>query len=340
MNISDPLVSVIIPTHNRKTLLKAAVQSVLDQTYKNFEIIIFDNGSTDGTDHLIKNWNHPQMIYHWQEDTGGPSSPRNKGIKLAKGKYVAFLDSDDLWLAKKLEKQLTLHETDDEVKLTFTNSGYIGAQSNTLKGNFFSTYKPHRGFVFKEYLNSTFIPLSTAMVEKNILNDVGLFSLKYIVAQDYDFFLRIVKKFKVDFCNEELCLFRSHSLSLGQAGVTLYKDIFDIYSIWKHSGDLNPEELQIVKKRRKKFDFQTAVQLLKSEKDIEAMILLSELKKENQLAGKLFLLYSYLNLEKKIKIKRLFDVYILLVKIFEFLKYRGVRGVVKKVLCLKNKTVL
>ncbi len=96
----NPLISVIIPTYNRANFLGEAIESVLSQTYKNLEVIIIDDGSTDDTRQLIEKYTDKRIIYLYQEH-GGTSAARNKGIQEAKGEYIAFLDSDDIWLSPK-----------------------------------------------------------------------------------------------------------------------------------------------------------------------------------------------------------------------------------------------
>ena len=104
------LVSVIIPTYNRAKLLKRAIESVLNQTFQDFELIVVDDGSTDDTKEIVKSFNNQKIIYIYQENFGGAALPKNVGIKMAQGKYIAILDSDDEWLPEKLQKQVTLFE--------------------------------------------------------------------------------------------------------------------------------------------------------------------------------------------------------------------------------------
>ena len=98
-----PFFTIIIPTFNRSKKLKKAIQSVLNQTYKDFELLIVDDGSTDNTKNIIKGLSDSRITYYWQKNSGGPASPRNLGINKAKGDWVCLLDSDDLWYPTKLE---------------------------------------------------------------------------------------------------------------------------------------------------------------------------------------------------------------------------------------------
>ncbi|HKK53946.1 MAG TPA: glycosyltransferase family A protein [Patescibacteria group bacterium] len=106
MKINNPKISVIIPTYNRANFLPRAIKSVLNQTFKDFELIIVDDGSTDNTKEVINNYlkNDDRIKYIYQQNSGGPPKPKNTGIKIAKGEYIAFLDSDDEWFKDKLKK--------------------------------------------------------------------------------------------------------------------------------------------------------------------------------------------------------------------------------------------
>jgi len=106
----NPTVSVIISTYNRAHLIGRAIQSVLNQTYQDFEVIVVDDGSTDNTEEIVKSFNDPRIRYIRHEKNKGAAAARNTGIKAARGKYIAFQDSDDEWLPEKLEKQMKVFE--------------------------------------------------------------------------------------------------------------------------------------------------------------------------------------------------------------------------------------
>jgi len=103
--IKNPTISVIIPTYNRANFIDVAIKSVLNQSYQDFEIIIVDDGSTDNTEEIVKNFNDFRINYFFHKFNQGISAARNTGIKACQGKYIAFLDSDDEWLPEKLDKK-------------------------------------------------------------------------------------------------------------------------------------------------------------------------------------------------------------------------------------------
>ena len=121
---NQPVFSVIIPTYNREKLLKRAIDSIISQTYKNFELIIVDDGSIDHTEELVENYKDDRIIYIYKEN-GGQNSALNKGIESAKGEYIGFCDSDDSWLSNKLEKHIAKYNSDEDIKVVYDLTGII-----------------------------------------------------------------------------------------------------------------------------------------------------------------------------------------------------------------------
>ena len=130
----NSLVSAIIPTYNSVNYISEAINSVLNQTYKNCEIIVVDDGSTDNTRKTVENYirKYPHKIKYFYQENKGPSAARNKGIKEARGNYIAFLDSDDLWLPDKLEKQISLFMKDVSLKLTYCGGYYEDEEGSVI----------------------------------------------------------------------------------------------------------------------------------------------------------------------------------------------------------------
>ncbi len=187
------LISVIIPTYNRKNFLKIAVESVLNQTYKNFELIIVDDGSTDDTENLIKSYNDERIIY-WYQKNRGASAARNTGISIANGYYIAFLDSDDRWKPEKLEIQYQAMEEHPEFMLSHTEEIWYrnGKILNPKK-----KHKKQHGDIFKQSLQLCAISMSTVMVKKELFNLIGLYDEKLEVCEDYDMWLRVTSQYPV-----------------------------------------------------------------------------------------------------------------------------------------------
>lgn len=185
--MSDSLnISVIIPTFNRKGLVKRAIQSVLYQSLPLHEIIVIDDGSVDGTDQLIKN-EFPQVKYSWQENSG-ISSARNLGIRKSKGNWIAFLDSDDEWLPKKLEIQTCALEENPQYQICHTNEIWI------RKGKRVNPKEKHQkfgGYIFEKCLPLCVISPSSVLIKKQVFEEYGLFDTALPTCEDYDMWLRL-----------------------------------------------------------------------------------------------------------------------------------------------------
>lgn len=192
----QPLVSVIMPTHNRSEMLKRAIKSVLSQTYKNFELIVINDGSEDNTDHVVKSQNDGRIIYIEHNKPMGSANARNTGIKRAQGEYIAFLDDDDEWRKDNLEIQIpVIANSSPKVGLVYGWMEYFqNGKSIKLK-------KPRlRGYIFKEMLSELAISLTSAIIiKKNVINEIGLFNPGFSWGDDGDFLRRLCKKYQVEY---------------------------------------------------------------------------------------------------------------------------------------------
>ena len=192
-------IACIIPTYNRKHLLQRTIESVYNQTYPCNEIILVDDGSTDGTSEWIKE-KYPQIVFLFQKNQG-VSSARNKGIKAASSKWIALLDSDDEWLPNKLEKQVKLLKSNPEYFFCHTNEFWIrnGSQLNQMK-----KHQKYGGDIFFQILDMCRISPSSSLFHRSILDKVGYFDEDFIVCEDYDLWIRIASEFHVLFLDEFL----------------------------------------------------------------------------------------------------------------------------------------
>jgi len=197
---NDYKVSVIIPTLNRINTLQRAIDSVIAQSFKSIEIIVVDNGSSDGSVNMLKKYYPTVKLIH--EHKSGVSASRNKGIKYAKSPWIAFLDSDDAWDQKKLEKQINLlHNSHDKYRLIHTNEIWIrnGKRINQMK-----KHQKFGGYIFDECLSLCCISPSSVLIDRSIFDDMGLFNENLPVCEDYDMWLRICSKEEVLFIDEKL----------------------------------------------------------------------------------------------------------------------------------------
>ena len=209
--MEEPLVSVIIPTYNRALILKETIQSVLEQTYERLELIVIDDGSTDDTQAVVDGFKDERIIYIKQEHKGLPSA-RNKGIENAKGEYIAFLDSDDMWLPEKIDKQLKIFNK-NKLKLGVVYCGveYIDEKSRKAKEKKLPAYK---GNIFLELLgarrNVVLGAGSTVLVKKECFQRCGLLDENLPYRVDLELLIRISKKFHFDYVPETLVKIRIH----------------------------------------------------------------------------------------------------------------------------------
>ncbi len=205
------LITVVIPTYNRANLIKDAIKTVFSQTYQKFEIIIVDDGSEDNTSEVIKNLTDERIKYIYQKNSG-VSSARNNGIKNAKGEYIAFLDSDDLWHPQKLEKQLSVLENNPNIGLVTSSSKYITFEKKFIK------IKKHcaEGNILLNP-DRVFCGTPTLLIRKNIFEKSGLFDETMNFCEDWDLFFRISLICGVYSIPEVLTYVRSHKESLSKS---------------------------------------------------------------------------------------------------------------------------
>ena len=158
---------------------------------------------------------------------------RNYGIKKSYGEYIAFLDDDDLWLPEKLEKQVELLDSNNELGLVYSDSYVIDRHGNLGEHTYFYGRKPVAGNVLNELLQNNPIPLLTSMVKKEVLNKVGEFNPRYKIVQDYDLWLRIAEYYPIDFMEQPLTKFRVHSGSNYRRNVVIaYQEELQIMDYW------------------------------------------------------------------------------------------------------------
>ena len=194
-------ISIIIPTYNRKSFLIHAINSVLNQTYQNLELIIIDDGSSDKTENIVKK-KYPKIKFYKQKNKG-VSAARNKGIKMASCKWIAFLDSDDRWHPRKLENQINYLLAHPRYKICHTDEIWI---RKGIRINQHKKHKKYGGHIFNKCLDLCRISPSSVIIHKDIFNKVGLFNEKLPVCEDYDLWLRIAEKFPVLYLDEKLTI--------------------------------------------------------------------------------------------------------------------------------------
>ncbi|MDD5638815.1 MAG: glycosyltransferase [Candidatus Pacebacteria bacterium] len=228
------LISVIIPTYNRAHLLSRAIDSVLSQTFQDFELIIVDDGSTDNTKEIVEEYQKKdeRIKYLWEENSGGPAKPKNTGIKNSQGEFIAFLDSDDEWLPEKLEKQLKLFENSNNLGFVSCNALIID-ENNNIKGE----YQSPRNKSFINLLDGNKISNCGVIVKKNIFEELGIFDENLKFGEDWEMWLRIAKKYNFDSVYESLIKCYLHQNNITKT-IENFKQIEDFkYILEKYKDD-------------------------------------------------------------------------------------------------------
>lgn len=227
MNREDPQISVIVPTFNRAWCLEETLRSVLRQSFGNYELIVVDDGSTDGTAALVEAL--PGVRYLRLPANGGVSRARNRGLELARGRYICFLDSDDRWEETKLERQWMWMQTHPGCPACYTDETWI---RNGVRVNPAKKHRKHSGFIFQHCLPLCIISPSSIMLRREVLDRIGGFDEAMPACEDYDLWLRLASVYPVHFLEEALIV------KVGGHGDQLSKkywgmDRFRVYALQK-----------------------------------------------------------------------------------------------------------
>jgi GT2 family glycosyltransferase len=198
-----PLVSVIIPTYNRWPIVCDAIESVLDQSYKGFELIVVDDGSEDATSRNLQRYGSSLRVIC--RPRGGVAAARNLGVRCCRGRYVAFLDSDDLWDPRKLETQVAFMQADPEIRICQTEEIWI---RNGIRVNPKQKHRKPSGDIFRASLHLCLVSPSAVMMTRELFDGVGGFDEAFTACEDYDLWLRVAVDAAVPLIPEPLVVKR------------------------------------------------------------------------------------------------------------------------------------
>ncbi|MBY6032511.1 glycosyltransferase family 2 protein [Marinobacter daepoensis] len=202
---SNPLVSVVTPTFNRADYLPVAVESVLAQSMADFELIVVDDGSTDGTEELMQRYlSDPRVKYFYQENQG-QSVARNRGIDEARGQYICFLDSDNAWVETKLEVSLRAFNENHHADIVYGDYIAIDAAGKELGVNRMKRYSGH---ITPQLLRDNFVSMNTTMTRKRCFAEMGGFDKADRLAEDYGLWLRFSTRYQFLYVPEVLGYYR------------------------------------------------------------------------------------------------------------------------------------
>uniref|UniRef100_UPI00404789E5 glycosyltransferase family 2 protein n=1 Tax=Shewanella baltica TaxID=62322 RepID=UPI00404789E5 len=201
------LISVIIPTHNRSVMLDRAINSVLKQTYSNFEIIVVDDASTDNTESLVLQYEDPRVSYIKIKESKGANFARNTGVRSSNGEYVAFLDDDDIWFPNKLLSQVEMLKNNSNLGLVYTGIEVV-TEGEDIR---YSIKPKFNGDISKTILTDNCIgTTSTVVLSRKVFEKAGGFDENLPQLQDYDLWIRIAQICEVGFISDDLIYYYVH----------------------------------------------------------------------------------------------------------------------------------
>lgn len=203
-----PLVSVIVTTFNRASLLSQTLASILAQTFGDFELIVVDNMSTDETSNYVNGLDDERVRYFKNPNYGVIAVNRNYGVMQAKGEYVAFCDDDDLWMVDKLSKQIELLNENSNVVLTYSHAeSFLGEKIISKRMNRRTVHQNH----FFQLLRGNFIPNSSVLIRRDVFNALGGLNESTSIREDYDMWLRIANSYSILGIDQVLIKYRLHN---------------------------------------------------------------------------------------------------------------------------------
>jgi glycosyltransferase involved in cell wall biosynthesis len=244
-----PKITVIIPTHNRERFIGECIESVLHQTFTDFNLIVIDDGSTDNTRGIVNEFKDPRIAYIYQENHG-VSAVRNSGAKMTSAKYLAFLDSDDMYLDNALEKLVDFLDAHEEVGFVYGQS-YMTKMDTTPVRVRKSFYHDHSVVIdqithIREMLFHKPWNVSCCAIRRDCFNNVGGFNEDLWFGEDYEFFIRMSKRYPAGYVAEPLAKVRIHNSQLQDevkpgrdtAFLAILQEVFKDPNITPHVEDL------------------------------------------------------------------------------------------------------
>jgi glycosyltransferase involved in cell wall biosynthesis len=199
------LVSVVIATYNMAAYLPLAVRSALEQTYQDVEVLIVDDGSTDGTRGIVGPLLEDRRVKYLYQENKGQAAAKNHGIREARGEYIAFLDADDVWVREKLEQQIPLFLRSPAVGVVYSKLAFINEAGEETG---ISDYELFRGRVSGPLLISNFVGFGTSVVRRRCFERLGIFDESMKMGIDYDLWLRFSTEFEFDYVDRPLLRYR------------------------------------------------------------------------------------------------------------------------------------
>jgi len=231
--VTQPLVSVVIPTFNRSDYCRQAVESALAQDYRPLEIIVVDDGGTDDTQIVVEHFGDP--VRYVRQKNGGPAAARNTGVANSSGPFIAFLDSDDLWKPQKLSRQMLLLLDHPEVGMAFTAVEFFLEES----GHISSVYFPGEEVTFHQSLGFGIVYVQSSIVRREVFNSVGGYDVALKGTEDWDFCMRVALAHRMCGINDPLTRIRLHEGHLSTNPRLMNENLWK--ALRKNSGHHGPD---------------------------------------------------------------------------------------------------
>lgn len=232
---SGATVSVVIPTFNRMGWIAEAVRSVLEQTHRDLELIVVDDGSTDDSVLRLEAATVDSRARFVYQENRGVSAARNRGIAEARGHWIAFLDSDDVWKPEKLERQLEWHRRHAHYRISCTDEEWI---RRSRRVNPRSLHQKYCGWILLESMERCIVSPSSALVDRKVFDEIGLFDEALPVCEDYDLWLRVGLRYPIGYVPETLIVKRGGHA--GQLSARKAADVFRVRALEKLLGQNLP----------------------------------------------------------------------------------------------------
>lgn len=198
-----PFVSVIIPTFNRSSVIIRAINSVLNQSNKDFELIVVDDGSTDETELILSPFIKAGIIKYFKHQNLGVSATRNFGVSQASGEWLSFLDSDDEWLPHKLQEQIDFLQKNLSFNIVYGQEIWL---RNGERVNQRAIHQKYGGWIFDKCVQQCLIAPSSVIVKTNVFHEMGGFDQDFTVCEDYDLWLKISSLYEVGYISNPIII--------------------------------------------------------------------------------------------------------------------------------------
>lgn len=242
-----PLISIVVPTYNRKDYLRICLQALLNQSYTNNEIIVMDDGSTDDTCEMIKS-EFPQVVYFYQENAG-TAAAKNNAVTKAKGQYIVFIDSDDVFLPDAVEKLFKALPEESPAACSYGH--YLTIDANGVQQPTKNKVKHFpSGMILKDLLEHIIVTNCGTMIPRQLFLETGGFDCRLRVAEDYKLFLTLAAQVPFYAVAEPIYLRRRHNNNLSSANYAKIKTVFSVFDgfVTSHS-ELQNQYPQIIRRR-------------------------------------------------------------------------------------------